>query len=544
MRSIVAILSIFLFVGCNINRTSKVLADVESYISDRPDSALCVLESLDSDMLNTRRLRAHHALLHAMALDKNYIDVTDDSLANVAVNYYQKHGKKKYLARSLYYKALAHYYAKDYEVAIVDATRAENIARESDSLYLGFTKVLQANIHDKNYNSMEELKALQSALSVYTDIAHTYYINVAKMLLGRSYINNDRYEDAELLLSDLISSAQLNRNVRVNSMREYAFLLATRPTPNFQVSVQLYDEVVAEYEELMSINDYWAFSYSLSKLGRYDESKDMIDQLLQIDSSGTASYWLYRIEKDKGNADKALKFLEDSVNKDNEEVTEVLKQSISTIQRDFYEAQYDMQIQISENRMLLIVCIILASLLIVLLFVVIIMRYINKLAIEKERYIQYAETMTQKLKEYSNYNYTSLQKKFLTTYKSRYETLGVLFDQYTQVSGRVDAEKIVYKKVVSLIDELRKEIGDVDSLVRMLDEDLNGIMTTFHEEFPDIKTKDYLLFGFFALGFDATVISHFMDTTVNTVYIRKSRLKKQIEESSAEHKSQFLELMS
>ena len=100
------------------------------------------------------------------------------------------------------------------------------------------------------------------------------------------------------------------------------------------------------------------------------------------------------------------------------------------------------------------------------------------------------------------------------------------------------------KQMMSLIDELRKEIGDVDSLVRMLDEDLNGIMTAFHEEFPDIKTKDYLFFGFFALGFDATVISHFMDTTVNTVYIRKSRLKKQIEESSAEHKSQFLELMS
>lgn len=186
MRSIAAILSIFLFVGCNINRTSKVLADVESYISDRPDSALCVLESLDSDVLNTRRLRAHHALLHAMALDKNYIDVTDDSLANVAVNYYQKHGKTKYLARSLYYKALAHYYAKDYEVAIVDATRAENIARESDSLYLGFTKVLQADIYISNHNEVEELTCLEEAAMIYNNIGAAYYENVATFRLAQS----------------------------------------------------------------------------------------------------------------------------------------------------------------------------------------------------------------------------------------------------------------------------------------------------------------------------------------------------------------------
>lgn len=97
---------------------------------------------------------------------------------------------------------------------------------------------------------------------------------------------------------------------------------------------------------------------------------------------------------------------------------------------------------------------------------------------------------------------------------------------------------------MSLIDELRFEIERSSELERMLNEDLDGIMDKLHAELPRLKKKDYLLFGFISLGFDATVISHFMDTTVNTVYIRKSRLKKQIEESSAEHKSQFLELMS
>jgi len=35
-----------------------------------------------------------------------------------------------------------------------------------------------------------------------------------------------------------------------------------------------------------------------------------------------------------------------------------------------------------------------------------------------------------------------------------------------------------------------------------------------------------------------------MDCTVNTIYIRKSRLKKAIEESDADHKQLFMEVIS
>jgi hypothetical protein len=129
-------------------------------------------------------------------------------------------------------------------------------------------------------------------------------------------------------------------------------------------------------------------------------------------------------------------------------------------------------------------------------------------------------------------------------YKTRYETLGILFDQYVQSNGRTDSEQLVYRKVVSLIDELRNEIGINEDFELMLDKDLDGIMTKFHSAFPDLKKKDYALFGYMALGFDATIISHFMNCTVNTVYIRKSRLKKVIEESDSEYKSLFGEIIS
>lgn len=137
-----------------------------------------------------------------------------------------------------------------------------------------------------------------------------------------------------------------------------------------------------------------------------------------------------------------------------------------------------------------------------------------------------------------------MQKKYISLYKSRYKTLGILFDQYVQSSGRVDSEQIIYKKVVSLIDDLRREIGRSEDFELMLDKDLDGIMSKLRSDFSSLKQKDYSLFGYLALGFDATIISHFMDCTVNTVYIRKSRLKKTIEESDSENKSLFMEIIS
>ena len=167
LRFLFIFLSVFLSAGCSSWRISETLKDVESYIMERPDSALAVLDSMDRTHLTTDRNKAHHALLHAMALDKNFIDVDDDSLANVAVRYFSRKGPEKYHARSLYYLGLAYYYQGEYNKAIVEFTKAEEAAQKSDSLYLGMTKSFQADVYGKTYNDVEELKCLEEALKVY-----------------------------------------------------------------------------------------------------------------------------------------------------------------------------------------------------------------------------------------------------------------------------------------------------------------------------------------------------------------------------------------
>lgn len=544
-RFILLMLSLNICISCRQSEITGILSDVESYIMDRPDSALAVIESIDESSLGNRRNRAHHALLHAMALDKNYVDVSDDSLAQTAVKYFRKKGSPKYYIRSLYYLGLSYYYAKEYDKAIIEFTRAESLAKKCDSLYLGFVKVAMSDIYSINYNSVEEQRCLEEALNVYTSINAEYYVAVAKMRLARAYINNEYYDRAKCLLDSLTHSDKIPYNIRRHAIRDLAYLYSVQEKPNPVLSSDLYNELLENGgETVMTLRNYWTWAYALCLSGETAESEDMVNELEKIDTSGTAAYWQYRISKNLGNNEKALHFLETHLKKDNEQITDILKQSFSCAQRDYYESQTLISEYKLYKRNMIIYIVSLFSVLVLFVFGVLAVSLINKQKEEKAKYLQYAEEISRQLKEYEMCDGTSLKKKYISLYKEKYTTLGELFEQYVQSSGRVDAERMIYKKVTSLIEELRAEMNNSDEFEAMLDKDMYGVMTNLRKELPKLKEKYYRLFIYIAVGFDPTVISHFMDCTINIVYIMKSRLKGKIVKLNTLHKEQFLEIIN
>lgn len=326
MKKLLGILLLALLSGCNVREVRCKLDDVESYIAERPDSALAVLESIDSTALCTKELKAHHALLHAMALDKNYIDVADDSLANIAVKYYQKRGDKRNLVRSLYYKGLSYYYDEQYNNSILELSKAESIAILHDSLYLGFIQMLKANIYDLNHNDLDELECIKSALRIYTDINAVDYIDVAKLRLAQSYMSNRAYKDAESILVDLLLNETNNQTIRIKANRDYAFLKGTCPDPDYRTSVAYYEKTAdVNNGRYMSKQDYWVWAYALVQTGNNNKAKQITDMLAQIDTSGTAYYWQYAIAKAQGRETESLVFFEKFSDANNEEVVKVLK---------------------------------------------------------------------------------------------------------------------------------------------------------------------------------------------------------------------------
>ena len=124
--------------ACNkeASEVGSLLNGIEAYIEEHPEEALKVLESVNREELTTRKLKAKHALLYSMALDKNYIDVTNDSIIAPAVYYYKYHGTAEEKLLTSYYRGVIYLYAGDTEQAMkkfVEAERhiASNVSKKA-----------------------------------------------------------------------------------------------------------------------------------------------------------------------------------------------------------------------------------------------------------------------------------------------------------------------------------------------------------------------------------------------------------------------------
>ena len=308
---------VFIFnvlLSCTQSQVSILLEDVDSYIMERPDSALAILESLDRSLFVNKEDRAFHALLHAMALDKNFIDVSDDSLARVAVDYYSEHGRDKYYARSLYYLGIAYYYQKDYNKAVVEFTKAEKIAAGTDLLYLAMTKSALSDTYAQCYNYIEELKCLREANALFREISDYPHVYSTELELAHALYNLNMNNEADVLLAELLTKNDTDDLIKILAKSTLAFNIVTNHSdPDFNKVIQIYEEIFdSRYYDRISIKDYWAYAYSLNVLGRKSEANDLIFQLASVES-GTSSYWQYLIAKADNNIQSALANLEDYI---------------------------------------------------------------------------------------------------------------------------------------------------------------------------------------------------------------------------------------
>ena len=163
-----------------------------------PDSALQLLKTIDSKHLVTKEGKARYALLYSQALDKNYIDVTNDSLINIAVDYYkEKSGHKYYSMLSHYYKARVEYNRKSYSQSIVTAAIAEKLAQEiEDYFYLGLIYQCLSQNYKLAYNSVLQLRYIKMAYKSLKRAGRDNHAQYCLMNIAKAYVSNRDFKNA------------------------------------------------------------------------------------------------------------------------------------------------------------------------------------------------------------------------------------------------------------------------------------------------------------------------------------------------------------
>lgn len=128
-------LLILLFTACGTVYRSE-LYKAEELMLEHPDSSLNILEDIRIDRIRGRRNRAKYALLYSQALDKNYIDVENDSIIRVARDYYAHRGSNEERAQAFYYYGIVANNAGDIDEAMKAFVPARIYAEKTDNEYI------------------------------------------------------------------------------------------------------------------------------------------------------------------------------------------------------------------------------------------------------------------------------------------------------------------------------------------------------------------------------------------------------------------------
>ena len=315
------------------------------------------------------------------------------------------------------------------------------------------------------------------------------------------------------------------------------------PDCNFNVVDSLFRKAHYLSNAEFTEQNYWAWVYTLYRIGKHSAAEKMISCVTEYDEL-TANFWKIRIAEYLNDYEAAYKYSLYADQFQSHVIEDVLKESLATYQRDYYQSELESSEYKVKTRTIGLIGVIVIAVLIIIIICLLINKYIRKQKEEKEKLLEYAEEVRRQLSEEKKKDYPALKRKYLSLYKSKFETIGSLSEQYIQAEGRSDIETLMFKKVVGLINEVKNDSTNRARFEAMLDEDLDMIMTRLRKEMPKFSETDFAIFSYLIVGFDATTISRLIDMTVNNIYAHKRRIRIRIEERQPEHASQFLEILS
>lgn len=162
-------------VGCSRKVDSRLVL-VDSLVENRPDSAYVILRSVNPDSLSGGENRALYSLLMSQAMYKCNVRAKNDSLINIAVDYYKSTDNRANYARSLLFKGAVLYEMGEKEEALRFYKQAESVADTSNYDFIGYVNLRMAEVYTYSYiQNQEHIPKFRKAFSNYKKSGNTKY---------------------------------------------------------------------------------------------------------------------------------------------------------------------------------------------------------------------------------------------------------------------------------------------------------------------------------------------------------------------------------
>ncbi len=386
------ILSILLLTACGEkSRNSQLLNRAETIMNDSCEVALSILQdSIEYSTLTTERGRAIYALLLSQALDKNYIDLTSDSIIAPAVKNFADGDAPHYAMLTHYYYGKILLNQNKLSDAIISCLKAENFAKElNNDFYLGLIYGTLGDIYNKIHNHNESINYNRLSYLYFHKINKQPHEKYAYFSLAISHNNNGDFYESQKIFKELIDYAITNCDTIfvAEVLESYSHLLWNNQKDS-QAKLIL-TSLQNKYNHRLSSKSLAHLANIYSKEGLQDSTKYYLDlaknKILDKNDSIAITQSEYIISYNDKDYKYAFDNLYLQTKRLNETTKEIWQQSVMSLLRDYFESQAknaNLEVKTQKNQILFIIIISVAILLIAI-FIIYIQRIRNK--VQKER---------------------------------------------------------------------------------------------------------------------------------------------------------------
>ncbi|MDD5183758.1 MAG: hypothetical protein PHS84_00680 [Paludibacter sp.] len=524
-------LSIFcmLLSACGIHYTDHaVILKAESLLTEHPDSAFKLLNTIDKPEHLSKSDYAAWCLHYTQARYKLYMDIKSDSLIQVAVDYYAKTDLKKYSGTSYY--------------------------------MLGCVSELL-------HNNEKAMLAYKNALLALENTGEYNISGLATINMGYIYIQDKNYYEAGLCFKKSLELFKLsgNKKYQISSYLEISIMLLQLEQP-FD-SVMYYSDRALKLAE--EVNDTVLYYYITSQQGEllYKKNKrEAVNKILvgfnhcpdlrsrnasylaylytELNKADSATFYLRIAHEEKGVSEtEVLKNLAEAAvyekRKNFEQAYYSFQQAYLRQDSIFYikqksqlyqiDKQFDLSEKEKENAELKIanrnVIIGIGFLIILILIILLVFQRIN---IRNKRKLTELEIKQQKTafelreKELEN----SKKQELLLLKLQQKIDITVRFNKLQQGSFEPKKQAVFMEELTNELiltkDEWQDYIDEANSL-------FNNRITDLKEKHKDLTPSDLIVIVIIGMGIDISDGCLLLNLSKETMYKRRKRIKKRLE---------------
>ncbi len=553
LRCLFIVVFSFCLLSCSWSETRRLFSTSERIMTERPDSALNILLDVNPDDLHTRRQRAKHALLLSMALDKNYIDIADDSIISIAYNYFQHHPTKREKMLSSYYSGIVKQNAGNHISAVIDFEQALTLAIGlKDDHNSGMACKHLSTIYDYSYNHQKALDYSRMAVDYFEACGELLSADYAKANVAQQLSRILKWEDSIRTIDEVLSRTTFKPLIReALAIKTDALLWGREDYAGALSCLELIPIGKQQSDTLV----YYGYKGLLSEaLGNTKDSdkyfslaerymKTPTDSLTLLDQRS----YSYQMRHDYVNAYSDLRNVSNILNK---QVTEVLGQSVTGALEQWYRESYKNQKE--RTRLNNIIYSVLGVLLLMIILALgLLARKLHLDRVQDMADIDSLGNDLQALRE-KNANFRKTADSIIIDKVQFLQQLSESYFSWTDEEVKKREKHYGIQTKDELISVFRQQLGEIRSekrLIISLEEAVNSsndnLIQRLRTEYRNkLKEEDFSTLTLLYSGLSVKSIAFYLKITEPALRTRKTRYKHLFEENPTPSSEEFIQRLS